>query len=198
VDDDRDEGDLVNLYPNEREIRALRLFVSEDTTREHLCRLWMYGSEGGLTYVATDGHTLVARRSGTHRDMSPTDVARFEPYEANEQGLVLATPVKPPAWGSLCRPPAQGKLATSYGFSTEYFARVGEVERAAGLRAAADLTRCAGMSVKNWVKKKAELKTSIFARWVFPSDPLDGIFWSVAADAADAALWSGVVMPRQV
>jgi hypothetical protein len=186
---------VTNIYPNERELRALRLFVCADVTREHLCKLWVYGSDGGVTYMATDGHTLVCRQSGSHHNMPRVDVAKLEPYEANEQGLVCATQVKPPAWAPLCRPPTTGKLAPAYGFSTEYFARVGEVERAAGLRAAADLTKCAGMSIKDWAKKKADLKTSAFARWVFPSDPLDGIFWSVATDAA---LWSGVVMPRRV
>jgi hypothetical protein len=48
-----------HLYPSAKELRALRLHVSQDVAHEALCRLWMYGSEGGLTYVASDGHTMV-------------------------------------------------------------------------------------------------------------------------------------------
>lgn len=184
-----------HLYPSVKELRALRLYVSRDTTREALCRLWMYGSEGGLTYVATEGHTMVVRRAGTHREMSPPDIAMLEPYEANEQGLCCATQVKPMVWAPLLHPASTGKLAEVYGINPDYYARVGEVERAVGARASADFKPVPCMSIKEQKKRRAELKTSAYATLVVPSDPLDAWFWSIRADAA---LWSGLIMPRRV
>lgn len=184
-----------HLYPNARELKALRLHVCLDVTREYLSKLWMYGSEGGLTYMAADGHTMVVRRAGTHRDMSPADVARLEPYEANEQGLCCATQVKPPAWAPMLRPWSGSKLAPAYGINPDYYARVGEVERAIGARASADYAPKPGTSKKDQAQARLRLKTSAYAVLVVPSSPLDGWFWSISADAA---LWSGVIMPRRV
>jgi hypothetical protein len=186
---------MITLHPTDKEFRALRLHVCTNETRVPFCHLFGYASEGGLTYMATDGHTMIVRRSGTHRTMSPADIDRLEPMTCDEDDVLHETAIKPPGWSSLLKPGSRGELAPAYGFAPEYIARIGDVERAAGARAAEDYVPRARMSIKDQKKARADLKTSPCARWIVPSDPLDGWYWSINTDAA---LWEGVVMPRRI
>jgi len=186
---------LDPLLPNEKELRALYLFVSTDETRQHLATLWAYSSEGGATYVATDGHTEIIRRSGSHRTMVLADISKLEAFAVDKQGEAFATITKPTAWYQVMKAPRPGHVAPGYGINPDYVARVGDVERAAGHRAAEDFVPPVGWSVKLAKEKRTNLKTMQCAIWTSPSDPLDPWYWRLETDAAR---WEGVIMPRRV
>jgi hypothetical protein len=176
-------------YPTERELRALRLFVSQDETRPFLNTLWHYASDVGATYVATNGHIMTVRRSGTHRTMMPLDIFAMGPDKSVHKG-----DVQPPNWAALLHPPKQGKLAPVYGISPGYFAMLADVERAAGARDAEDYVPRPHMTKKDERKERENVKRYALAVLVLPSDPLDGWFWKIEAKAA---LWNGIIMPRR-
>jgi hypothetical protein len=181
--------DVTPLSPTEREMRALRMFVSKDETRPFLNTLWRYTSDEGTTYVATDGHVLIARRAGTHRTMMPADIFAMGPDKSVHKG-----DVQPPNWAALMHPPNQGKLAPVYGISPGYFAMLADVECAAGARDAEDYVPRPRMTKKDERKERERVKRCALAVLALPSDPLDGWFWKIEAKAA---LWSGIIMPRR-
>lgn len=183
------------LLPSAKELRALRLFVSADETRFSLATLWTYASDGGATYVASDGHTIAVRRSGTHRTMALHDIQKLPVFAVDENGVVSKSVTDPPRWAEVTRPMKSVKLASAYGFSPDYIARIGDVERAAGARSADDYVPSKSLPTKYAKQQRASLKRGEFASWVVPSDPLDGWFWSIEAPAAR---WEGIVMPRRV
>lgn len=184
------------LSPNAKELAALRLFVCPDVTREHMHKLWTYVSDGGATYVATDGDTIVSRRSGTHVAMMPHDVAKLGPFMVSVDGSAIATAVVPPRWPEVLKPCIQSKVAKAYSIDPNYFARLAHVELAAGCRATDDYVPSSrAVAKKDRAKAKATLKSSALAHLTIPSDPLDGWYWRI--DTA-AALWEGVIMPRRV
>ena len=179
-------GDNPNLVPSERELKVLHLFVSTDETRPDLNTLWHYASDGGETYVATNGHTLIVRRAGTHRTMIPHDVYALGPRNDGS--------TKPPAWAALLHAPMQGKLAPLYGISPSYFAMLADVERAAGARDAKDYVPRPRTSQKGARKERENVKRNVLAVLVLPADPLSGWYWKIDAKAA---LWEGIIMPRR-
>lgn len=161
-----------------------------------MATLWAYASEGGATFVATDGHTEIVRRSGTHRTMPLYEIAKLAPFAVDEQGNAVEKPgVTPPTWDQVLKAGAPGKVAKAYGMSPDYFARVGDIERAAGARAGDDFTPPTGMSAKHAKQQKANLKNAAFATWTIPSDNLGGWFFRLETTAA---LWEGIIMPRRV
>ena len=101
----------TGMLASEKELRALRSFVSKDATRENRATLWCYASEGGCTYVATDGHTMAIRRSGSHRTAILSDIAKLQPIAIEGNGTT------PFAWHTVMRAPNGGKLAEFYGFN---------------------------------------------------------------------------------
>lgn len=173
-----------------KEIKALRLFVSPDTTQEKLSTLWIYRSETGISYLACDGHTMALRRSGTHRDMTYHDIQRCECHGYASQHSMGVIP--PPL--SVLRRPLPGKTAKWYAFETSYIARVGAVEKAAGHRAAADYVPHPWESRRSIKDRRAHASETTRARWSLPSDNLAGFYWIVETKAA---LWEGVIMPRR-
>ena len=88
-----------------------------------------------------------------------------------------------------------GQDGRKYGFNPDYMARIGDVERAAGHRSAADYVPSYGTSKKNEKRERDNLKGCACAVWIIPADPLDGWFWSFETPAAR---WEGVIMPRRV
>lgn len=187
---------MVDFRPHKKELEALRLFVSKDTTREGLSKLWCYPSTEGRTYVATDGHTLVARRSGSHRDKSFRDVALLSLCAVGPDGVEYVTEVVPPRWDYLFVGDKRfGKVASSYGMNPDYFARIGDVERAAGRRASDDFVPRPGMRKKDAAKAKSDLRTASFSVLRIPSNPLDPWFWKLTTEQA---VWDGILMPRRV
>lgn len=179
----------------DKELRALRQFVSRDVTRPHMTVLWRYGDNGDTTYMATDGHTMIVRRSGTHRTMSPHEIAKLPTFDVFDVFGAEHVDARPPSWDLVLHPGVQHQIAPAYGINPDYFARVGNVERAVGHRAAEDYVPNAGESKKYVAEKKSNLRIGICASWVIPSDPLDAWYWRIDADAA---LWEGVIMPRRV
>lgn len=184
-----------DLIPNEKELRALRLFVSTDDTRQHLATLWRYSTIGGETYVATDGHTEIVRRAGAHRMMSLHEITKLAPTGVTAKGDSYATDIVPPRWDTVLRRPIGGKLAPAYGIDPDYFARVGHVERAVGARKALDYIPPPSMSKKEIRKRQADLKIGTCAKWAIPSDPLEGWYFCLETTGA---LWEGIIMPRRV
>jgi hypothetical protein len=185
---------VIELLPNEKELRALRLFVSTDETRPNLATLYAYSSEGGCTYVATDGYTEIVRRSGTHRTMALYEIRKLTPFAVSETGEVTATDRTPPGWDQVLKAGSPGKIAPAYSISPIYFARLAEVEKAAGHRAADDFAPKPGMSKKDANQKRSALKGGALALLTIPSDPLDGWFWIISTEAAR---WEGLIMPRR-
>lgn len=182
------------LLPNQKELKALRLFVSTDETRLNMNRLYVYPSDGGTTYFATDGHTMCIRRAGTHRTIPMYDIAKLPALVIDSAGIAGPTDRTPPAWPQLMKAGAVGKCAEAYSMNPYYFARLGDVERAVGARAAEDFVPRVGSSKKDQKKDRVRAKDECTCRVVIPSYPLDGWFWSLATEAAR---WEGVIMPRQ-
>lgn len=187
--------DAAKLAPNAKELRALRIFASRDETRPHMTAVYAYESEGGLSYVATDGHTIVVRRSGTHRALALDAIQAMAPFTVNGAGELATTNMVPPRWASVVKPGRVGKLAPAYGVNPDYFARIGDVERAAGARASEDYVPRPALSKKDAAKERSYLKEGSFAKLTIPSDPLDGWHWTLETKEAS---WQGVIMPRRV
>jgi hypothetical protein len=184
------------LAPNAKELAVLRIFVSTDETRPNLATLYAYESDGGTTYVATDGHTIVVRRAGTHRTMALHDVFKLATLAVGDDGTAKPTDRFPPKWEQVLRAGATGgALAKAYSISPLYMMRLADVEKAAGQRAADDYVPPAGLSKKDAAAMRANLKGSALTLLTIPSDPLDGWFWKAETTAA---LWEGVVMPRRI
>ncbi len=154
--------------PTKLEIKALEAFVCTDETRAHLATIWLYESDGGDTLMATDGHTLVYRSTGTHRDMSATDISRL-PGQSSVN-------VDPPQWGPLVdrKIKLTGPLPGFRGVNPAYLARVALIERAAGNR---------------------EANESACAVWTIGTDPMDP--WLFRVETA-SVLWRGLILPRRV
>ena len=181
----------MNLLPNLKELRALMLFVSKDETRPYLAHLWRYESDGGETFMATDGHTLALRRSGTHREMTLGAVCDLPASAVVEDGKAQPH-ARPPRWSALVVAPAGGELAERYSISSVYFGRIGDVEAAAGARAADDYVPRVGESKK---ARRSQLRAiGALAQWRIPSDALGPWYWSIEAVAAR---WEGIIMPRR-
>lgn len=180
--------------PNAKELRALRLYVSTDETRPSLSHLWVYQSDGGSTYVATDGYTMCVRRAAIHLDMEFRDIAALEPHAVGEKGDVIPTS-EPPPWHQMLTKPDGGKLASAYGFNPAYVARVGHVEMAVGARRADDYIPRPRESKKDTAKKRSDLRNGSIARWSVPSNPLHGWYWTILGDNIR---WEGIIMPRRV
>lgn len=189
----------AKLLPGEKELHALRRFVSQDTTRPHLASLWRYTGEGGATYVATDGHTIAVRRSGTHRTMHLWDIAKLQPQwvclaDGSVPDSARWEPRDPPRWAEVCVPHATGAPKSAYSMNPDYFARLGIVERAAGAREADDYIPGPRETKKDTAKARANVRESANTRLTIPRDPLDGWHWTLTMPAA---LWEGVLMPRR-
>ena len=184
----------ISLRPSALEFRALRLFVSDDETRPGLSTLWAYLSDGGTTYVATDGHTVCLRRAGTHRGMPMRDIHALGAWAVGDDGEGVASRAPVPGWDRVIGPLAGGKIAPKYGMNPHYFARLGDVEKAAGRRAAGDYVPRPGMSKKNAALERSD-RSRVFVSLVIPSGAHAGWYWKLSTEAA---LWEGMLMPRAV
>jgi hypothetical protein len=180
----------TKLEASPQEIKAIKQFQSADTTRPHMATVWLYGDgETGLTYFATDGHTMIVRTSGSHMSMSYDDICKLTPVS-----IGLDTQGPPPKWSTLlARPSVDGKHPEARGINPAYVGRVAMVERAAGKRAAESLEKTAGMTGKVFAQKKRTLLENQFAVWTIPPSPFDPWHFSLAADEA---MWVGLIMPR--
>lgn len=178
----------MDIMPNDRELKALRLFQSADTTRHNLATVWEYTSEGGCTHVAADGHVLAMRRAGTHASMLMADIEKLPPKALMESNA------KPPRWSSVVKAPnCEGPNLAKRGINPAYFALVAAVETAATKRAAEDYEPKPGASKKTTAKVRREL--ACYSEWQIGCDPLDGWRWSIPGDSIT---WEGVIMPRRV
>lgn len=187
--------------PNAKELAALDLFVSPDTTRPRFAHLWRYEGEGGLTFVATDGHTLVCRRSGDMRAMALSDIAKIRPKmladgawgEAKEpdgREIVL------PEWFQVLVAPKRlaANAPNVYSMNALYFSRIADIERAVGFRAADDYRPPAGATKKGIATARQNARSRALATvTIGRTDEA----WYFKLDAA-AALWEGVIMPRRM
>ncbi len=172
----------VMSEPTKLEIKALEAFVCTDEIRANLATIWLYESEGGDTLMATDGHTLVYRSMGTHRDMSATDICKL-PGQSSVN-------VDPPMWGHLVdrKIKLTGPLPEFRGVNPSYLARVALIERAAGNREANEsdtLTK----------EERRNLNNGACAVWTVGTDPMDP--WLFRIETA-SVLWRGLIMPRRV
>lgn len=174
------------------ELKALKAFASTDKTRPHMTCVWLYASDGGRTYFATDGHTMVVRRSGTHVDMPQHVITRLE-----ARAVGVATPTGAPSlWSTvLCRPDHEGKHPAVRGVDPAYVGRVALVEVAAGKRQAQDYYPKPGVSKQNAAEMRACLRTGACSEWTLGCGPLDGWYFRVPAGPA---VWEGMIMPRRV
>lgn len=169
------------------ELKALQQFVSTDTTRPHLAVLWKYESEGGCTYVATDGHTIALRRSGKHMLLALHDIARMQPVNETE--------AIPPRWDSVLHAPTcEGEYPERRGINPAYFARVAAVEKAAGARRLMEYKPAPRDNKRIQALRKADLRNACSV-WTIGSQELDGWYWRLDAGSV---LWEGVIMPRRV
>jgi hypothetical protein len=160
------------------ELKAINVFASKDTMRPHMTCTWVYASDGGRTYMATDGHTIVIRRSGTHREMLLDHIA-----ELPDRTTIPNVPCEPPNWANVIRmPDTTVKNLERRGVNPVYFARVAEVEKAAGKRA-------------NARKVRDVLRRTAYAVWTIGGTDHDGWYWEI--DTKEA-LWQGIIMPRRV
>lgn len=181
------------LQPIEAELRALREFVSKDPTRMGgaLTTVWRYESDGGLSLVATDGHTLCLRRAGTHRTMGLFEVSK-QPA-TNEGGLSCP----PPPWSHLVdardgRKP-KDKPVTLRSVEPTYVARIGLVEKAVTKRRETDIKadgRFRGKELKRALTGARSASCAVLELYG-EMDP-----WYFKIDAP-SALWEILVMPRQ-
>lgn len=179
------------MIPNDHELKALGLFVSEDETRANLNTIWTYASDGGCTHIASDGHTIAVRRAGTHARMVLHDIERMAPTP-----LVAGNQSTPPCWSYVVKAPnCEGKNLALRGINPAYFARVATVERAAGRRASVDYVPEPGMSKKYEKQKRANLAGGACSVWSIGVEKLDGWYWKIPGDAI---VWEGVIMPRRV
>ena len=186
---------MSSLEPNAKELKVLQMFVSRDAARPHLCTIWHYASEGGDTYVATDGHTMLVRRSGTHRTMTLGDIEAMAPSRLDDPGA-HTDHLQPPRWARMFTSalPKPGRVANAYGIDPNYVARVGDLERAAGARASEDFVPRPSQTAKDARAERAHLARSQHATWSISSDPLDP--WVFRLDVG-AARWDGLIMPRR-
>ena len=171
----------ANLDPTSLEMKAIAQFVCDDETlRPSMRTIWEYRSQGGVSHMATDGHTLVLRRAGTHTTMAPADIAKLA-----YRPMTGALGSGPPGWGSVMSVPevsADFKNGIRRGIDTEYMARVAVVERAAGKRAAERYVPEPRESKKVVSLRKRAL-TALCASWAIWGDALDPWVWTI--DAGD-------------
>lgn len=173
------------LTPAER--KALQQFVSTDETRPNLATLWHYESDGGCTHVATDGHTIAVRRSGTHILLALHVIARMHPVNETE--------ADPPRWDSVLHAPTcEGEYPEQRGINPAYFARVASVEKAAGARRLMEYKLKPKDNKRIQALRKADLRNA-YSVWTIGSQELDGWYWRL--DAGNV-LWEGIIMPRRI
>jgi hypothetical protein len=176
------------LHPNALELKAIERFASTDETRPHLCNVWIYETDLGCTYMASDGHVIVVRNTDTHIGLDVCTVARVR--------ALRPTSCIPPRWGQLVKAPnCEGPNVARRGINPAYFAMVAEVERAAGKRLAADYVPAAGDSKKTQAYEKRRLADKPCSVWSIGCDPMDGWYWSFDTGTVR---WEGVVMPRRI
>jgi hypothetical protein len=179
------------------ELRAIELFKSADETRLGLATVWEYESSDGRTYVATNGHVIVCRRSRAHCKMALYDVAKLTAIPLTKESLGS----QPPSWpGVLRAPDCSGKNLEWRGMNPAYVGLVATVEKAAGRRRADGYTPPPRESKKDTARKRSNLRLSACARWAIGGHARDGWYWQIdlSQDAKDPILWEGTIMPRSL
>lgn len=178
----------MDIEAKDYELKAIKEWASDDDTRPHLCAVYKYTSDGGCTYFATNGHIGLVRRSGTHKTMPYADIAKL-PHDQT---------TTPPPWPNVIDPcigkPHKDSHYEKRSINPGYFAMLATLEKVAGKRAAEDYQPQCGDSEKNTRLNRARLKESATTNIAIPSGPLDG--WKFRMET-DAALWTGVIMPRR-
>jgi hypothetical protein len=176
------------MKPNEKELKALRQFVSKDEARTNLATLWEYATEEGCTHIASDGHTLAMRRAGTHVNMTIADIEKLPAVSLD------GSDATPPPWSSVLRKPnCKGKNPARRGIDPAYFARVAIVERAVAQRAVADYAPKPGLT-RLAIKHVLEDLRNVYAIWEIGVDPLEAWYWTIEREIR----WEGLIMPRRV
>jgi hypothetical protein len=187
---------MIALAPNAAELRALRNFASTDKTRPHLAAVWFYSSEGGHSSIATDGHTLVFRRVGSHIGMSPFEIEKLVNGRTSDPESI-AKNVDPVRWSTvMVLPNADGQNLARRGCNPAYIARVADVERAAGRRAADDYVPAAGDRKKDIAAKRSALRTGLAVEWVIGCNKDDP--WYFILPEMHGIRWEGLIMPRRL
>lgn len=185
------------LEPSVKELRALAEFASCDETRASLARVWTYRSDGGVSFIATDGYTLALRRAGTHRSMTLSDIARLEPTADGFDFKTAQVWERPPPWQSVIKVPVLEGTAPCerHSVNCAYLARIDLVERAAADRKAVDLVRATGEAMKRYRTRQDDARRCVMTLLTIPTNDRDGWFWTIDTPAA---LWEGMIMPRRV
>lgn len=168
------------------ELKELRAWAATDETRPDRCAVYCYRSETGVTYAATNGHYMLVRRSGTHREMSLFDIEKL----VHDQ----ATPA--PGWASVSQfdPfPSKDPQYAVRSINPAYFAKIANVEKVAGKRAASDYAPKSYERAKDVKKMRAALASQASTISI-PTDPLAA--WHFKLDTKPA-LWSGIIAPRR-
>jgi hypothetical protein len=181
------------LYPNAAELKVLKSFQSTDEARTNLCTIWIYNSDGGCTHMATNGHVIVVRRSGTHCEKLLVDIGNLP---ANAERSSLATTVPPRSWASFIKAPnCEGKNLLVRGIDPAYVGMIANVERVAGRRAALDYVPIQGESKKDVAEERRRLIDTAISRWSIGCGEDDGWYWSMFVGTV---CWEGVIMPRRI
>jgi len=194
------------LAPKPYEMKALEAFRSPDETRENCSTVWCYdGRESGFCFVATDGHTMLVRRSGACRTTALRTIAK----DASHPGVLRRCDGKtfnpddygarPPAWDSVFDTYVASlsghDRADFYSWNPAYLARIEVVESAARKRAVADWVPASRYGSKKQEKKdRAQAGDRIFATMRVPPMALDPLYFRIESAAA---LWEGLIMPRR-
>ncbi len=182
--DEAERSQRSKMIADKNEIKALKLFVSPDRARASLCHIWCYEDCYGITYVATDGHTLTVRTAGRHITRPVHEIALLPVRALDEE-----TCAEPPPWHSILGEyeavRAESVMAivrkeqrapcTRHGIDPALIARVAKVETAA--------------------KKRSRWRVDYRSIWTIPADALDPWAWTLDTPWA---FWQGIVMPRRI
>lgn len=177
----------MNLDAKDYELRVLQTWASEDETRTSMCVVYTYRTETGVTYMATNGHCILVRRSGSHREMSYAEIAK----------LTHDQKTAPPPWPRVLAFDPYPSAKPEYdnrSVSPIYFSWLAQLEKVAGKRLSEDYVPPSYETAKTTAKHRQNLKSRACSYIAIPSDPAAG--WAFKIDT-ESALWTGTIMPRR-
>ncbi len=173
---------------SKQDIAALLAFACKDETRAHMTCVYFEPAEGNA--VATDGHTLVARKSHSRESVKPFSIsakdlavaAKF----ADKNNDVVVTAEALTVAGQTIRP------ATVSGQFPPYREVLASAKRGGCVRFGVNPVHLARL------EKVAKACSSVDFRVLLETgkDELSPIHFS--ASAVDGTQWSGLIMPMRV
>jgi hypothetical protein len=194
--------------PSKKELAALEQFCGLDETRPHFCKVWRY-EDGpadrvpGSTMVATDGHTICIRRTGTDLAQAFSSIrARGAVNDPNGDAVRWDSVISMPYGAS-----KEWQGFNAIGFNAIYLARLVLVQKATGERLRESIVQEKSESVKNF-KVRREIGGRVGGlAFRFPKDVLAACYWKLdLSDRGEGAFrgsklhgipvrWEGLIMP---